>query len=219
MEKQVFDYNIDERLDKLLLSQQETSAQMKETDKKFQATMQAIAEEQRKTDKKFQETDKKFQETDKKFQREDKRMKDLRHLFTGHWGKLVESLVRGDLVRLLRDRGILIVKTSQRLEMFYEAESKQVEIDLLAENGDDIVAVEVKTTMKVEDVNIFLEKLRIFKSVFPLYIDKTLFGAIAYINAEEEADKYAYRNGLFVIRATGKSASITNDGKFEPKAF
>ncbi len=166
-----------------------------------------------------QETDRKFHEIEKIFEKSDKKFKQLRHLFTGHWGKLVESLVRGDLVRLLRERGILITKTSQRIEGIYDVNNKTVEIDLLAENGDDIVAVEVKTTLKVEDVNTFIENLRIFKSVFPIYKDKNLFGAIAYINVEEKADKYAYRNGLFVIRATGKSASIINDSKFEAKKF
>ena len=42
---------------------------------------------------------------------------------------------------------------------------------------------------------------------------------MAYLQVDEEADKYAYKQGLFVIKATAKSAVITNDKKFKPKAF
>ena len=73
------------------------------------------------TDKKFQETDKRFQETDRilsekfketdrmlseKFKETDKKLNKLEQLFTSQWGKLVESLVEGDIVNLLNQKGI-----------------------------------------------------------------------------------------------------------------
>jgi len=60
----------------------------------------------------FQETDRKFQEMqrawDRKFQEADKKIKVLQDLFEGQWGKLMESLVEGDLVRLLRRQNVQI---------------------------------------------------------------------------------------------------------------
>jgi hypothetical protein len=54
----------------------------------------------------FKETDKKFQETDRvlseKFKETDKKLNKLERLFTSQWGKLVESLVEGDIVTLLK---------------------------------------------------------------------------------------------------------------------
>ncbi|MDD4742452.1 MAG: hypothetical protein PHY20_12890, partial [Bacteroidales bacterium] len=64
----------------------------------------------------FQETDKKFKETNKKFKETDKKFKELSALFTSQWGKLVESLVEGDLVNLLNERGITVEKTLQRVK-------------------------------------------------------------------------------------------------------
>ncbi len=62
------------------------------------------------TDKKFQETDRllteKFQETDKQFKETHKKIRKLQQLFTSQWGKLVESLVEGDLITLLKEKGI-----------------------------------------------------------------------------------------------------------------
>jgi Holliday junction resolvase len=182
----------------------------------------------RETDKKFQETDKKFQETDRKFQeteklirdlslKSDKKLRKLEDLFIGQWGKLMESLVDGNLTRLLQERGIDIQTTSQRIKSFYKG--KQIEIDILAKNGMDVVAVEVKTTLKVEHVKDFIEELKIFKKAFPEYKDKNVFGAMAFLRVEEEADKYAYKQGLFVIKATVESARIINDIKFKPKKW
>lgn len=49
-----------------------------------------------------------FKETDRKFQETDKKMRALQNLFEGQWGKLMESLVEGDLARLLREHKIWI---------------------------------------------------------------------------------------------------------------
>jgi hypothetical protein len=83
----------------------------------------------------------------------------------------------------------------------------------------DVVAVEVKTTLKVEHVKDFIEELKIFKKAFPEYKDKNVMGAMAFLRVEEEADKYAYKQGLFVIKATVESARIINDNKFKPKKW
>ncbi|MFA5416429.1 MAG: hypothetical protein WC295_13140, partial [Methanoregula sp.] len=47
-----------------------------------------------------------FQETDKKFKDPDKKLNKLEYLFTSQWGKLLESLVGGDIITLLNQRGI-----------------------------------------------------------------------------------------------------------------
>ena len=43
--------------------------------------------------------------------------------------------------------------------------------------------------------------------------------AVAYLRAEESANKYAERQGLFVIRATRDNANIINKKDFKPKTF
>ena len=53
----------------------------------------------------------------------------------------------------------------------------------------------------------------------PHYKNKTIYGAVAWLRAEEESDIYAERQGLFVIRATGSSASIVNQENFKPQVF
>ena len=66
---------------------------------------------------------------------------------------------------------------------------------------------------------LFLEDIKRFSRRLSIYKGKTIYGAVAYLRAEEEANKYAERRGLFVIRATGDSASIINKKDFKPKDF
>ena len=96
---------------------------------------------------------------------------------------------------------------------------KHREIDIIAKNGREIVVVEVKTTLKSEDIKRFLNILQYFTQLLPEYKDKKVYGAVAYLRTEEQSAKYAEKQGLFVIRATGNSSSIINKKDFKPKVF
>ena len=129
----------------------------------------------------------------------------------------MESLVEGDLVALLQARGISVEETATRVRG--ERSGEYYEFDIVATNTVDLVVVEVKSTLKVGDVKHFLGKLERILMLAPGYKSKHVYGAVAYLRAEEEADRYAQRQGLFVIRATGKSARIVNGEGFKPKRF
>ena len=180
------------------------------------------------TDKKFMESDKKWKETErflkeksleteKKFRETDKKIKKAFDMFTSQWGRLVESLVEGDLPRVMQERGIMVKRTVERAK---SDDDKGYEFDIIAVNGDVCVVVEVKTTLRPDDITEFLRKLRHFRKWMPEYAGKErVFGAVAYIRVHSNSDKMAEKNGLFTIRATGKSAKIVNPKGFEPKAF
>ncbi|MCY4338988.1 MAG: hypothetical protein OXD47_09340, partial [Gammaproteobacteria bacterium] len=53
----------------------------------------------------------------------------------------------------------------------------------------------------------------------PIWKGKRILGAMAYLKTDESVQTHAQRQGLFVIRATGSSASIINSTDFRPKAF
>jgi len=192
------------------ISWEEIKALFAETDRKFQETDRKFQE----TDRKFQETDRKFQETDRKL---DKRFNELYGLFSSQWGRLVESLVDGDLVRILQERSIEVEQTSRRVKGSHEG--KSYEFDIIARNGEEVVVVEVKTTLKPSHIHKFLEKMDSFKTWVEEYAPNTVYGAVAYLQTDAGAEQMAENKGLFVIRATGDSAAIINDKKFEPRTF
>ena len=177
-----------------------------ETDRKFQET-----------DRKFQETDRRFQETDRKFQETDKRIKEAFDLFEGQWGKLMESLVEGDLVRILRERGIDITDTYTRRKG--NKNGKSFEFDIIAHDTTEIVIVEVKTTLRAKHIRAFLDKMDQIKELLPEYKGYQIMGGVAFLRAEESSDAMAEKRGLFVIRATGDSAALVNQPDFVPKVY
>jgi len=165
----------------------------------------------------FQQVWQMFQETDLKFKQTDKKIKELTALFTSQWGKLVESLVEGDLIKLLTARGIKVESTIQRRKGHREGQN--FEFDLIAINGEELVIVEVKTTLRPQDVNDFHEKLWKAKFFMPEYKNMKVYGAVAFITSEGASDRMAEKLGFFVIKATGSSSAIVNNFDFKPKAF
>ncbi len=205
-------------MEELRASQRETERLLQEVaeeQKEAKKLVQEVAEEQKKTDEQLKATDRQLKATDRQLKATDSR-------FNTQWGRLVESLVEGSLVPLLRARGIDVRQTFRRAEAEFftdSGERRQKEFDILAANGDEAVAVEVKTTLTPDMVKYFLSAMEDFKRYFPVYGDKRVHGAVAYLRSESEAAKYAERQGLFVVRATGDSASIVNAEWFVPKAF
>lgn len=96
---------------------------------------------------------------------------------------------------------------------------KEKEFDIVVLNGNAVVEVEVKTTLTPDKVDYFISALEGFKRYCPEHWHKRLYGAVAYLRSESAAAWYAERQKLFVIRATGDSASIVNGEDFKPKAF
>lgn len=165
----------------------------------------------------FDDVWKMFQETDKQFKETDKRMKELQNLFVGQWGKLIESLVKGDLVRVLNEWGIAVQDTSERRKGNYKGTS--YEFDIIARNGKEVVFVEVKTTLWPNDVKDFIDKLHHVKEWLQEYKDNLVYGAMAFLTDEGASARMAEKRGLFVIRATGNSAAIINEKDFRPQGF
>jgi hypothetical protein len=195
---------------------QEVWALFKETDKKFEET-----------DEKFKETDERFKETDDKIERMAKTVEEVgRYVkevsrnvgdLTSKWGKFVEGLVAPGAVRMFKEREIDVKWTSTRNKV--QKDGQEMEIDIILEDDEYVVAIEVRSTLKVEDVNEHVEKLIRFHEFFPRFKEQKLIGAVAGVVIEEEADKYAYRKDLFVITQTGETVKILNDKKFKPKLW
>ena len=213
-----------EILREISAAQQETEQRMQETDRRMRETDRQMQETDRRmqaTDRQMQDTDRRLQATDELITRQtraaDRRMDELDRLFNGQWGKLMESLVEGDLVGLLQQRGIAVQHTVTNPRQNYG--ERRWEFDIVAINGEEVVVVEVKTTLRVPDIDRFIGRLNEFPDLMPEYAGRRIYGAVAYLKAHQQSDVRAERLGLFVIRATGSSASITNRDEFTPRTF
>ncbi len=194
----------------------ETDQQFKEIGRQFKETdrkLQELAISHKETDRTLQELAISHKETErlmKESSREvNEKLKELEQLFVSQWGKLIESLVEGDLIKILRNYGILVMNTSMRLKG-QTADGGNYEFDILAHNGDEVVVVEVKTTLRPKDVSRFIAKLNCMKPWIPRYTNNRIYGAVAWLTADAGAEQMAMKRGLLSIRATGNSAFIQN---------
>jgi Holliday junction resolvase-like predicted endonuclease len=143
--------------------------------------------------------------------------KELENLFTTQWGRLVETLVEGALVRIFNDWGISVNCTLTRLKGNYQGQG--YEFDIIVYNGDVLIIVEVKTTLRPNDVKKFVKKLGLVKNWLPRYANNQIYGAMAFLHADAGADQMVVNKNMFAIRATGDSAHILNSKGFIPKVW
>ena len=166
----------------------------------------------------FQETRQRQEETDRQMKETDKKIKQLSNLFTTQWGKLMEALITPSCLKLFKERGLDIMRTYTNVKV--ETNELEGEFDIVLADGNEVVIVEVKTTMTSGYVNDFLEKMARIREYLPEHKEKTIFGAVAAIKYENASDKYAYKNGLFVLINKGEDIiKIANKQGFVPKAF
>jgi len=195
----------------------ETDARFKETDARFKETDARFKETDARLDARFKETDARFKETDAQIKETDRKIRELFGLFGNQWGRMVEALVEPRALAMFRERGIAVHQSFQRVKVKSNGRVK-MEIDLLLANQDVVVAIEIKSVLKVEDVDEFLKKMERFLEFFPQYRGYKVYGGVAGLDITENAGKYAYRRGVFVIAATGEgTAKIKNDKKFKPR--
>ena len=190
-----------------------------------------LVETQKETDRKFQETDRKFQENDRQIQETTQNIERVNRQLSlqlgalsqqlgalgGKWGQFVENLVAPACKTLFLERGIPVHQVSQRVKRFEQGET--LEIDVLVQNQHHVMAVEVKSTLGIEDVRAFIEDLDRFHQFFPEQAERQLYGAVAAVTFDSGADRYAYRQGLFVLAQSGDTMAILNDAAFEPRVW
>ena len=187
-------------------------------------TEKALRESQEKTEKALRELSKSLKESNQELT---KNLNAANGNFNNKWGNFLESLVKGDLVKLLSKRNIKVDMVRSRL-VASDSSGKEVgEFDVVAMNGKEIVTVEVKTTLTKEKVAKFINKLKMFKKYFSEHRDKVLYGGVAFLcepqdEEAENAAEYAEENGLFVILSPGGEGNVTtlsNSKDFKPRSF
>ena len=210
-------------------SSQETERLLKESERRLQETERVLKESGQETERRLQETERVLkessQETERRLQETERLLKESSQRVDaqmGKWGnrlgEFVEWQVRPAAVRLFQERGIDVTELQSNISVYRGAE-EGMEIDLLAVNGTQAVAVEVKSKLTQQDVDEHLERLAKFKRLLPRYQTVNILGAVAAFVIPTDVARYAYQNGLFVIAQSGQNLVILNDSKFRPKAW
>ncbi len=145
-----------------------------------------------------------------------KRMNRIEGRYGNQIGELVEGLVEGNLVEILKSCGIVVSETATRVK----PGDREWEIDVVAKNGHEVVAVEVKTVLRQKDVDHFIDKLSRDDVVFHFRKKNNgksgikLYGAMAYLSASSaSAIKKVTDAGLIAIKVINTTAAIESGTK------
>ena len=123
MQKEITLSDLKQMMAELFMSQKETDRRIKETDRKFKETDLKFEKSREKLDKMFEKSRK---ELDKRFAETAKNINKVMGKFDSQWGKLMESLVEGDLVKLFKERGIEVHDTSTRINGNYKGQNYEL---------------------------------------------------------------------------------------------
>ena len=178
--------------------------------KLFQASQEEYDRRAAEADRRAAEADRSMARLEKTVDRTTKAVEAL----TTRWGRFVEELVEPAVLRLFQEKGIDVKEVYPRART--KRQGFAMEIDILAVDDTELVLVECKSRLSKDDVDEFVEKLTRFKDSFPHYRNFKAYGAVAGIEINEGIDRYAYRQGLFVIKPSGEGVAIANDDDFKP---
>ena len=189
----------------------------KATDERFNATDERIARLNEETNERFKANDeaaiRRHAETEAALRELSRRMGH----FSNQVGEFAEELVVPAARRLFAARGIPVHTVARNVQG--DRNGRATEVDILVVNTDHVVAIEVKTRPRITHVDDHLDRLAMFKEIFPEYGERKLLGAIVGILFDENIARYAYQRGLFVLGQSGDAVTILNDGKFQPKVW
>jgi hypothetical protein len=181
--------------------------------------LQKLHEETEKTLKKSQdeawaairETQQAHKETEKAIKETQKNIGGLNNSL----GSMVEHILTPNLPQEFKKIGY----SFNRIASYKFAEGVFAQIDGMLENGTQAIAVEVKFTLRLSDIDDHLLRMDKIRKFADEHGDKRHFmGAMAAINTDEPTKKYALKNGLFVIEPRGEDVKVTKPAQ-EPRVW
>lgn len=134
-----------------------------------------------------------------------KRWGDLARKF----GTIVEDVVAPalpDLIKRIFDMEIddMMVRRKRR-----KGERRE-EFDIIADVGEMVFVVEVKSQYKAGDIDDFSQKLVRFEGLFPEYKEKRIIGVIASLYLDEGVIRYATRKEYYAMGMKGDYMDFLN---------
>ena len=216
--------DIDRRLDRIAKIQEEMAikeAKRQEEDKRKEKQRQKEAEQrQKEAEQRQADVEQQLKKTSIEVEKLSKSIKALRR--HDRWSRIVESLVAGSLSEILAaSLQIKVNYAGTRVKGTHQGSNW--EIDVLAVNEGTVVPVEVKTTLKKDDIDDFVVRvLDRFTELIPTLKDNKVYGAIAFVKIEGNENSvinYALSQGLIVIKAMRGTSHILNPKDCQPRDF
>jgi predicted AAA+ superfamily ATPase len=173
----------------------------------FEKVWAALMESRKESREEMKEIAQRFKETDKQIGR-----------LGNRFGEMVEHLVVPNIVNKFNALNFNFDHVSENHKIKDNSGHTIAEIDILLENGDTVIAIEVKSKPRQDDVNDHSKRLEILRKSADKNNDKRKYrGAIAGAIMDESVRDYAYKTGFYVIEQAGDTVKINIPEDFVPR--
>lgn len=131
--------------------------------------------------------------------------------YTGHSiGHIVELVLIPGIKKKMNECGHDFDTLAPRKLYYRKDDNLFTEIDLFLENGEEVMAVEVKTQLSVSAVEHHLRRLKLLRKHESERLNgKTILAAVAGLGIDEDAREMALRLGMYVIEMVEDTKNIT----------
>ena len=128
-------------------------------------------------------------------------------------GKMSESMLIPNLMDKFKRLGFTFEIVSRRRKIYTDEHEVLTEMDTFLENTTQAMAVEVKTTLRRDEVDWHVGRMEKIRRHADLRGDKRLFyGAMAAAVIDDEIKRYALSQGFYLIEPSGEDIRIIEPG-------
>jgi hypothetical protein len=205
---------------------QEADLRFQETDRRLQETdriVQETARQMKETDRQMKETDRQMKETDRQMKETDRQMKKTDRKFGelgNRFGELAEYLVRPNIEEKFSALNYVFTKTGSDIEIFDRNRKALTEVDIWLENGEFVMAVEIKSRLRKRDVEEHLRRMEILRAYLDERDDRRkLLGTVAAVVVSDDLRKHVPEKGFYLIEPSGDTVKITAPEGFTPRMW
>ena len=211
--------SLEEMMADLIRAQGRTDEQLRRTDEQLRRTDEQVE----RTSLEMAEFKDEMAEFREEMRRDRRNMNRRWGELANSMGTLAEDLVAPSIERIVQETlgcpREAIEFSGVRVRGRSADSSRRREVDVMVVCDDYIFVTETKSSLRVGDVEHFVETLSTIPEYYPQYGDRQVIGAIASLYVEEGVVRYAERQGLIVLGFGEGNMDVFNSEGFRPKNF
>ncbi len=178
---------IEKLIEDLVISQQETAARFKETEKLVQATSVQM-----------KKTDEQIKKSDAKWDRVSTRLGSM----ADNQGYTTEDYFYNSLIDTMKLGSVKYNEIAKNIHV--KSKRMEDEFDIVMYNGNSIALIECKYKAHKSDVeNLIEKKINNFRISHPDYSNYKIYLGIASFGFYDELEQYAKENGVAILKQKG----------------
>ena len=137
------------------------------------------------------------------------------------FGQLAEHLVAPNILEKFNKLGFDFTRISNNLKIKEpDNPNRLTEVDIVLENGDIVIAVEIKASAKTADIDAHVKRLELLRRTADMRHDFRKYrGAVAVAIMNQNIRDYILQNGFYAIEQTGDTVHINIPDGFNPREW